>query len=338
MNDYLLSICIPTYNRCDVLKNCLDSIINDPEFYSGIEIIISDNNSTDNTEDLVTQYTKTFKNVKYYKNQTNLGGDKNILRSLELGNGLFLKLLNDYSVFLPGGLKFLLSCIKENIQEKPVIYVSRKLIKGKRKLYITNLDELLSIEKWGLSWIGNYGFWREDFSSFELKDRRIDTMFMQIDWLIRSFKAKKCIAYYSHPITKRDSFKNKQGDYNFFKVHTENFFIQFQELVDKGQLKSSSVEIAKKDVLYGLMYWVIVLQIDKKHFSYSSSGQFHILKQQFGQFPWFYPVVISGIFNAIKKLIKQEVLFPVFNKTMKPLISCFVNGKTTNYRYSDTDK
>lgn len=314
MNDYLISICIPTYNRCDVLEKCLDSIVDDPYFYKGIEIVISDNNSSDGTERLVSRYVKNHTNVKYYRNRTNIGGDKNILRSLELGNGQYLKLLNDYSVFLPGGLAFLINCVKENLTNKPVVYISRKIVKGEKKILTNSLDDLLCIEKWGLSWIGNYGFWRDDFSSFEEKDRRIETMFMQIDWLVRSFAIRKSIAYYSHPITKRYSFKSRQGDYNFFRVHTDNFFIQFQELVNKGQLKSSSLELVKKDVLYGLMYWVIILFIDKDHFSYSSNGQFNILKEQFGQYKWFYPVVISGLVKAFKDILKQKIITPLYIK------------------------
>ena len=43
----LVSICIPTYNSEKYIKDCLESVIN--QSYKNIEIIISDNNSTDNT-------------------------------------------------------------------------------------------------------------------------------------------------------------------------------------------------------------------------------------------------------------------------------------------------
>ena len=43
----LVSICIPTYNGEIYIKECLNSAIN--QTYSNIEIIISDDNSSDST-------------------------------------------------------------------------------------------------------------------------------------------------------------------------------------------------------------------------------------------------------------------------------------------------
>ena len=69
-----LSICIPTYNRADILKKALESICSDPAFLTTkeIEVVISDNASTDRTR-LVSQY---FVNnypgkVIYHRNEEN---------------------------------------------------------------------------------------------------------------------------------------------------------------------------------------------------------------------------------------------------------------------------
>lgn len=53
----LLSICIPTYNRSQYLKETIDSIIGQEEFKSeNVEIVISDNCSTDDTEIVCKKY------------------------------------------------------------------------------------------------------------------------------------------------------------------------------------------------------------------------------------------------------------------------------------------
>ena len=53
----LVSIGIPTYNRADgYLRECIESAIN--QTYPNIEIVISDNCSSDDTEALVTGFTK----------------------------------------------------------------------------------------------------------------------------------------------------------------------------------------------------------------------------------------------------------------------------------------
>src|SRR3990170_7260878 len=63
-----ISVIIPTYNRCHDLKNTLNSllrqrIIDDLDF----EIIIVDNNSNDQTSDLVKGYIERFhRELKYF--------------------------------------------------------------------------------------------------------------------------------------------------------------------------------------------------------------------------------------------------------------------------------
>lgn len=68
-----VSVIIPTYNRADRIKGCLDSIFR--QTYHNIEVIIVDDGSEDNTEEVVaTYYTTCPPNmfVRYYK-QPNLG-------------------------------------------------------------------------------------------------------------------------------------------------------------------------------------------------------------------------------------------------------------------------
>ena len=50
----LLSICIPTYNRCSYLKKTLESIVSQKIFETTdlVEIVISDNCSSDGTADV----------------------------------------------------------------------------------------------------------------------------------------------------------------------------------------------------------------------------------------------------------------------------------------------
>ena len=71
MSHILLSICIPTFNRAYILKSSLESLTSQPEFLETnlIEIVISDNNSSDNTEMIVSEFIEKFPSkVKYHRN------------------------------------------------------------------------------------------------------------------------------------------------------------------------------------------------------------------------------------------------------------------------------
>lgn len=86
-----ISILIPTFNRADRLEKAIKSALN--QDYSNLEIIVSDNNSTDNTFEIVSDF---FDNprFKYFKNDDNIGAVRNI------GNGISNLISGDYFLVL----------------------------------------------------------------------------------------------------------------------------------------------------------------------------------------------------------------------------------------------
>lgn len=94
----LFSICIPTYNRVQCLKEAIWSVlsqVNESNMHD-IEIVIADNASDDSTEEYVTSIIKTSKiPIKYEKNRTNVGCDANFLKVVTMATGTFCLILGD---------------------------------------------------------------------------------------------------------------------------------------------------------------------------------------------------------------------------------------------------
>lgn len=314
----LLSICIPTKNRADVLRQCLKSIVEDPAFSGDVEIVVSDNCSTDGTRETVFEYSEKYGNIKYFKNETDVGADRNILLSLERGNGVFLKINNDYSIFNSGSIEYLLNVIKEFQNEKPALYFHNRYETSERDV-ITDFNDILKKEKWAMSWMGGYGYWKDDFQNFEERDRRIDTMFQQVDWFIRSFKKKKKIVYLSKELTTRLPFKAKQGGYNFIEVHTRNYLTQFEELVLEGLLQETTIEYVKKEsLLPSMVSWLLKLKLaNKGRFSYPTDDGWKILKREFGRYNWYHQVLFKSILKSIYTIAKTEYIKPIITKFYK---------------------
>lgn len=78
-----MSICIPTYNREELLKKNLENIVFQAKKFN-IPIYVSDNNSSDKTKEMVENIKKKYEYVFYQKNTKNLGFDKNILKLIEM--------------------------------------------------------------------------------------------------------------------------------------------------------------------------------------------------------------------------------------------------------------
>ena len=60
-----VSIIIPIYNASKYLKRCLDSVINQTK--TELEIILINDGSTDNSEEIIKEYKD--KRIKYFKNK-----------------------------------------------------------------------------------------------------------------------------------------------------------------------------------------------------------------------------------------------------------------------------
>lgn len=74
----MLTIGIPTYNRPVKLKRLLLRLISIPGF-SKIQLIISDNSDNNKTKQLVGKFVVDYMNIQYYKNNVNLGFDRNMV-------------------------------------------------------------------------------------------------------------------------------------------------------------------------------------------------------------------------------------------------------------------
>ncbi len=106
-----LSICIPTYNRASHLVNCLNSIIICSLNTSlKFQVCVSDNYSTDNTEDIVRAAQSKIA-IKYHKNISNLGIPRNFLNVVSMADGDFVWLMGDDDLLMPHAIEALYKLI-----------------------------------------------------------------------------------------------------------------------------------------------------------------------------------------------------------------------------------
>ena len=84
-----LSIIIPVFNVEKYLNKCLDSVFNQDIPYSDYEVILVNDGSTDNSEEIILKYKKQFPNLKYYK-QKNSGPSKARNKGLDHATGEYI--------------------------------------------------------------------------------------------------------------------------------------------------------------------------------------------------------------------------------------------------------
>jgi len=104
VNQALISVIVTTYNRAEILKQTLESILN--QTYHPIELIIVSDASTDNTDEIVSSYTCKNKRIRYIKLLQNSGlpaitRNKGIAET----NGNLIAFCDDDDLWLPEKLE-----------------------------------------------------------------------------------------------------------------------------------------------------------------------------------------------------------------------------------------
>lgn len=111
----LITIAIPTYKRPKLLKEAIDSAL-DQVGFDDYEVIIVDNDDTfeikSETQKLIESYDSD--KLFYYKNDKNIGMFGNWNRCIELANGKYISILNDDDWLEKEFLKEITKLIKEN--------------------------------------------------------------------------------------------------------------------------------------------------------------------------------------------------------------------------------
>lgn len=127
----ILSIAIPTYNRADLLDFLLKSHIKTCEKYS-IQIVISDNFSTDNTQEVINKWKKKSELIKSSRSKSTILPDQNVELAFNLSRTKYTWLLGD-SYFLSEDL---IDCVFKKIKKNQ-----------KADLFVVNLENILSVPK-----------------------------------------------------------------------------------------------------------------------------------------------------------------------------------------------
>jgi glycosyltransferase involved in cell wall biosynthesis len=120
----LLSICIPTYNRAELLRSALLSLMPQVRESAGeVELVVSDNCSTDDTRQVV-EWARGLGPLRYHRNAENIGAIPNLLLLADdLAAGEFCWLLGDDDMLRPGAVAKVVEILKSH-PELDYVYVN----------------------------------------------------------------------------------------------------------------------------------------------------------------------------------------------------------------------
>ena len=106
----LVSIIMPSYNTAEYIAESIESVLN--QTYENWELIIVDDCSTDNTDEIVQQFDD--ERIKYHKNKKNSGAAVSRNRALKLARGKWIAFLDSDDLWLPEKLEMQINFMSSN--------------------------------------------------------------------------------------------------------------------------------------------------------------------------------------------------------------------------------
>lgn len=315
MNYKELTIYLPTYNRCNLLEQNLSILVPQVEKYKEFcRLIISDNCSTDQTEEIVKKYLIS-DNIYYERNSENIGATRNHLKSYSLPNTKYLWILGDDDFLKEDSIKTI--CDKISGKDYSVIFMnySYQLKNNTEKKYLslqedvetTNKDFFYSHVGCDLTFISPVIINTSYF---------IDKQFLDFDYnlhFIQTYIASECLKNGSQHLIISDSLliagKNYSANYSMYSVFGKELFdvTQFQIKkmgFNKRIVRKTYIKYIKKVVLPG----IVGAKINKNKVMLRRFRDFfYATKRYLSSWFYIYPVIITPRFIlAIAKKIKNR--------------------------------
>lgn len=145
MKNDLCSVIIPAYKCASYIGETLDSVLG--QTYSELEILVVNDCSPDNTEEVILEYCNRDARIKYLKNEINLGVAETRNRGIRAARGEWIALVDSDDCWEPNKIEVQMQLIKD----KNVLfcYTGCQFINNRGQLIgrVFNVPETVDYEK-----------------------------------------------------------------------------------------------------------------------------------------------------------------------------------------------
>ena len=320
-----ISICVPTYNRFDHLRQTLKNLLEITKAQDLIEeILVIDNNENNKAEDIIRKFSKKSKKIRYIKNEKNIGPENNFKKCIIESKGKYVWLIADDDFLFQDSIEKISDMIAINYD---CIFLNWSLYSNDMKNIIQDkilslntvhaLDKNIVLENFStkISFISSVIFKKKLFTQEHLliyeKFKKFQLSFLMLIYSIIEDDNLK-LAYQDCQIIKQrgdnDSFLRDSAK-NFYNVFSEGIY-QFHNEIKLLNYNNSSINKSLKKSFYFFIFKDLISRKIKNNnflFAYNSSIK------NFGHVPtlkylmyliFFCPVMVLVFIKKIKNYLK----------------------------------
>ena len=281
----LLSYAFITYNRSQYLRKSLRSALqqvgNDPL----VEVLVSDNASTDETRTLVEEQQKRFKNLRYHCNETNVGAAGNLHKAIQRSRGEYVIVAGDDDYLLDGALRVVLDNIRK--------YRGAALFHLRRENVPRHVHEdkgivpYIAYVGYHMTWIGGVVFRRELYPLIKKPQKYDYTSMPQVYLQLEALrKNPKFVILYGMFLTEGTG-EHMPSGFNFAEIFIGRYL---DILMARPEIPAYLLSDEKKRLMDELIYDCLKKIVRYQH-DLSLDGIFDIVREYYGEEPYYEEVV-----------------------------------------------
>lgn len=320
-----IDILMATYNGAEYVREQIDSILN--QTYTDFNLIISDDNSTDNTYDILKEYSKIDKRIILYKQSRNLGYVRNFEFLLNKVSSKFYMLCDQDDVWLPEKIEVYYNKMKDEkldfvfgdleIVDKDLNTVSKSFVRKKRLFYKIKKFTDFRLEYLYNCVTGCTIMAKSNLLSKVLPIPKESKYIIHDYWIALNYTLLGNVGFIDKPYIKYRQHENNQVGSRRYSDSLKTFddirnlFIDvkidlFKTYINNGKNFSDELKVMNNNAL---KYFIRVKS--KKNINFKNWIVFHKLykNERIDKYIIFFlimnvPIVSKGIYNVIK-IIKK---------------------------------
>lgn len=303
---YLISICIPTCKRADILKLTLDSIYESNVNREMFEICISDNSDTDETQKLIASKYSDKKNLVYKK--TTVKGFLNSVEALKLGSGKLLKLHNDYSIFQQESFEKILRVVEKYTGTDSILFFSMGERKNREKIMeFKTFDDFLYNISYYSTWSSSFAVWKTDMHMFLKYGTDVNFMYPHTSILFSLTHKELYVVDDTCYVT--NVTPKKKGGYNLANNFVNIYLTMVENLLAKGAIQRRTFKKIKNEIIMFTAFWNYNVKAHNEIYTFTFENLVSIITKKCGVkgliLFYFWRIYFSFKY-FMKKLIKKR--------------------------------
>jgi abequosyltransferase len=322
LSEIILSVCIPTFNRSEYLSKQLKNISNQiiaNNLASSVEIVVSNNCSTDTTAEVIREFKNKFPGNFLNINQQENIGIRNIYQVTRYATGQYILIISDDDVIKINTIKYIIEIIKSYTDLKAITLNINSDKKDTPWFNLPN-DKIFYGQNDSLAFLGSHVTFLSSLifknSQHQLPDSMKDSL------IPHSALFLQCLALPGlHYVCKTPYITYTTGNsssYSIFKAFFADISVLFQHATNLGYSQIILDGIFKRNIFRFLVVHILILEASTEkaqYFLHNEKQVISIIESNFlGKYK-FYKYILKillqnkkfiGLINKIYFIVKRR--------------------------------